>query len=129
MRGAKRARELGMAQSTFANSNGLPDPGNKMTVRELATLARYIIQTYPEFYKLFGEKEFTWNKIRQQNRNPLLNSLPGADGLKTGYTSEGGYGMVGSAVQNGMRLIVVINGLEDPEDIVADLSHALDALP
>jgi len=58
-----------------------------MTVRELAKLARYIIQTYPEFYQLFGEKEFTWNKIRQQNRNPLLNSLPGADGLKTGYTS------------------------------------------
>src|SRR6476620_10272260 len=62
----KRARELGMTQSTFANSNGLPDPGNKMSVRELAKLARYIIQTYPEFYKLFGEREFTWNKIRQQ---------------------------------------------------------------
>jgi serine-type D-Ala-D-Ala carboxypeptidase (penicillin-binding protein 5/6) len=112
----KRARELGMPQSTFANSNGLPDPGNKMTVRELAKLARYLIQTYPEFYKLFGEKEFTWNKIRQQNRNPLLNLLEGADGLKTGYTKEGGYGMVGSAVQNGLRLIVVVNGLEDPDD-------------
>src|ERR1700735_5436161 len=59
----KRARELGLTRSTFANSNGLPDPGNKMTVRELAKLARHIIQTYPEFYKLFGEKEFTWNKI------------------------------------------------------------------
>src|SRR5271154_4384054 len=104
----KRARELGLARSTFANSNGLPDPGNKMTVRELATLARYIIQTYPEFYKLFGEKEFTWNKIKQPNRNPLLNSLNGADGLKTGYTEEGGYGMVGSAVQNDIRLIVVV---------------------
>src|ERR1700761_5203758 len=112
----KRARELGMTRSTFANSNGLPDPGNKMTVRELAKLARYIIQTYPDFYKLFGEREFTWNKIRQQNRNPLLTSLDGADGLKTGYTKEGGYGMVGSAVQNGTRLIVVINGLDDPDD-------------
>src|SRR4030081_1631817 len=91
-----RARELGMTQSTFANSNGLPDPGNKMTVRELAKLARYVIQTYPDFYKLFGEREFTWNKIRQQNRNHLLPSLEGADGLKTGYTKEGGYGMVGS---------------------------------
>src|ERR1700736_4868691 len=110
----KRARELGMTRSTFANSNGLPDPGNKMTVRELARLARYVIQTYPEFYKLFGEKEFTWNKIRQQNRNPLLNSLEGADGLKTGFTKEGGYGMVGSAVQNGPELLVVDNGLEDP---------------
>src|ERR1700734_3065265 len=73
----KRARELGLTQSTFANSNGLPDPGNKMTVRELSKLARYVIQTYPEFYKLFGEKEYTWNKIRQPNRNPLLNSLEG----------------------------------------------------
>jgi D-alanyl-D-alanine carboxypeptidase (penicillin-binding protein 5/6) len=122
----KRARELGMTQSTFANSNGLPDPGNKMTVRELAKLARYIIQTYPEFYKLFGEKEFTWNKIRQPNRNPLLNSLEGADGLKTGYTKDGGYGMVGSAVQNGLRLIVVINGLDDPEDRATEAKKMLE---
>src|SRR5271163_1524557 len=122
----KRARELGLARSTFANSNGLPDPGNKMTVRELATLARYIIQTYPEFYKLFGEKEFTWNKIRQQNRNPLLNSLEGADGLKTGFTKDGGYGMVGSAVQNGVRLIVAINGLEDPEDRATEAKKMLE---
>lgn len=122
----KRARELGMTQSTFANSNGLPDPGNKMSVRELAKLARYIIQTYPEFYKLFGEREFTWNKIRQQNRNPLLTSLEGADGLKTGYTKEGGYGMVGSAVQNGMRLIVVVNGLEDPDDRASEAKKMLE---
>jgi len=122
----KRARELGLTRSTFANSNGLPDPGNKMTVRELAKLARYIIQTYPEFYKLFGEKEFTWNKIRQPNRNPLLNSLEGADGLKTGYTKEGGYGMVGSAVQNGTRLIVAINGLEDPEDRATEAKKMLE---
>jgi D-alanyl-D-alanine carboxypeptidase (penicillin-binding protein 5/6) len=122
----KRARELGMTQSTFGNSNGLPDPTNKMTVRELAMLARYVILTYPEFYKLFGEKEFTWNKIRQQNRNPLLNSLEGADGLKTGYTKEGGYGMVGSAVQNGTRLIVVVNGLEDPEDRASEAKKMLE---
>ncbi|KIZ37368.1 MULTISPECIES: D-alanyl-D-alanine carboxypeptidase family protein [Rhodopseudomonas] len=112
----KRARELGLTRSTFANSTGLPDPGNKMSVRELAVLARHIITTYPDFYKLFGEKEFTWNKIRQFNRNPLLNALTGADGLKTGHTKEGGYGVVGSAVQNGMRLIVVVNGLESSED-------------
>jgi D-alanyl-D-alanine carboxypeptidase (penicillin-binding protein 5/6) len=97
-----------------------------MTVRELSTLARHIIQTYPEFYKLFGEKEFTWNKIRQQNRNPLLNSLEGADGLKTGYTKEGGYGMVGSAVQNGMRLIAVVNGLEDPDDRASETKKMLE---
>src|SRR5579862_2993841 len=122
----KRARELGLMRSTFANSNGLPDPGNKMTVRELATLARHIIRTYPEFYKLFGEKEFTWNKIRQPNRNPLLNSLEGADGLKTGFTKEGGYGMVGSSVQNGTRLIVAINGLEDPEDRATEAKKMLE---
>jgi D-alanyl-D-alanine carboxypeptidase (penicillin-binding protein 5/6) len=122
----KRARELGLTQSTFANSNGLPDPGNKMTVRELAKLARYIIQTYPDFYKLFGEREFTWNKIRQQSRNPLLTSLEGADGLKTGFTKEGGYGMVGSAVQNGMRLIVVINGLDDPDDRASEAKKMLE---
>jgi D-alanyl-D-alanine carboxypeptidase (penicillin-binding protein 5/6) len=122
----KRARELGLTQSTFGNSNGLPDPGNKMTVRELAKLARYVIQTYPEFYKLFGEREFTWNKIRQQNRNPLLLSLEGADGLKTGYTKDGGYGMVGSAVQNGLRLIVVVNGLEDPDDRASEAKKMLE---
>jgi D-alanyl-D-alanine carboxypeptidase (penicillin-binding protein 5/6) len=122
----KRARELGLTQSTFANSSGLPDPGNRMTVRELAKLARYITQTYPDFYKLFGEREFTWNKIRQQNRNPLLNSLEGADGLKTGYTKEGGYGMVGSAVQNGMRLIVAVNGLDDPDDRMTEAKKLLE---
>jgi len=122
----KRARELGLTQSTFANSNGLPNPGNKMTVRELAKLARHIIQTYPELYPLFGEREFTWNKIRQPNRNPLLTALEGADGLKTGYTKEGGYGMVGSAVQNGTRLIVVINGLEDPEDRASEAKKMLE---
>src|SRR5262245_4216879 len=122
----KRARELGLAKSTFGNSNGLPDPNNRMTVRELAKLARHIILTYPEQYKLFNEREFTWNKIRQQNRNPLLNSLNGADGLKTGYTKEGGYGMVGSAVQNGTRLIVVINGLDDPDDRASEAKKMLE---
>jgi D-alanyl-D-alanine carboxypeptidase (penicillin-binding protein 5/6) len=122
----KRARELGLTKSTFANSSGLPDPGNKMTVRELAKLARYIILIVPEYYKLLGEKEFTWNKIKQPNRNPLLNSMEGADGLKTGYTKEGGYGMVGSAVQNGIRLIVVINGLEDSEDRASEAKKMLE---
>jgi serine-type D-Ala-D-Ala carboxypeptidase (penicillin-binding protein 5/6) len=122
----KRARELGLTRSTFGNSNGLPNPTNKMTVRELAMLARHIILDYPEFYKLFGEKEFTWNKIRQQNRNPLLNSMEGADGLKTGYTKEGGYGLVGSAVQNGTRLIVVVNGLEDSDDRATEAKKMLE---
>jgi D-alanyl-D-alanine carboxypeptidase (penicillin-binding protein 5/6) len=112
----KRARELGLVKSYFANSTGLPDPTNKVTVRELAKLARHIIQTYPEFYPIYGEKEFTWNKIRQQNRNPLLALNLGADGMKTGYTLEGGFGLVGSAIQNDLRLIVVVNGLKSAKD-------------
>jgi D-alanyl-D-alanine carboxypeptidase (penicillin-binding protein 5/6) len=122
----KRARELGMPRSTFGNASGLPDPMNRMTVRELAKLSRHIILTYPEMYKLFNEREFTWNKIRQQNRNPLLNSMTGADGLKTGFTKEGGYGMVGSAVQNDIRLIVVVNGLDDPDDRALEAKKMLE---
>src|SRR5581483_8451791 len=71
---------------------------------------------YPQYYKWFAEREFTWNKIRQQNRNPLLASVNGADGLKTGFTKEAGYNLVGSAVQNGLRLIVVITGAKDAKE-------------
>jgi D-alanyl-D-alanine carboxypeptidase (penicillin-binding protein 5/6) len=77
----KRAREIGLTKSTFGNSNGLPDPRQLMTSRELAKLARHIIQTYPEYYKYYGEREFTWNKIRQFNRTPLLAMNIGGDGL------------------------------------------------
>ncbi len=112
----KRARELGLMKSTFGNSNGLPDPRQLMTARELAKLARYIIETHPQYYKYYSEREFTWNKIRQQNRNPLLAMNIGADGLKTGFTKEAGYGLVGSAVQNGLRLIVVVNGLRSEKE-------------
>jgi D-alanyl-D-alanine carboxypeptidase (penicillin-binding protein 5/6) len=112
----KRARELGLTKSTFGNSNGLPDPRQLMTSRELAKLARHIIRTYPDYYKLYGEREFTWNKIRQYNRNPLLTMNIGADGLKTGFTKEAGYGLVGSAEQNGLRLIVVLNGLKTEKE-------------
>jgi D-alanyl-D-alanine carboxypeptidase (penicillin-binding protein 5/6) len=107
-----RARELGLTQSNFTNPTGLPDPDQRVTSRELAKLARHIIATYPEYYKWYGERDFLWNKIRQPNRNPLLAMNIGADGLKTGFTKESGYGLVGSAVQNGMRLIVVVNGLK-----------------
>jgi D-alanyl-D-alanine carboxypeptidase (penicillin-binding protein 5/6) len=112
----KRARELGLTKSTFGNSNGLPDPRQLMTSRELAKLARHIIRTYPDYYKLYGEREFTWGKIRQYNRNPLLTMNIGADGLKTGFTKESGYGLVGSAEQNGLRLIVVVNGLKSEKE-------------
>jgi len=112
----QRAREIGLAKSVFTNSNGLPDPGTVVTTRELAILARHLILDYPKFYEMFGEREFTWNKIRQYNRNPLFGMEIGADGLKTGFTSDAGYGLVGSAVQNGLRLIVVVNGLKTAKE-------------
>ena len=96
-----RARELGLTKSYFTNVDGLPDPKMRVTARELAMLARHIVHTYPEYYRWFGEREFTWNKIRQFNRNPLLAMDIGADGMKTGFTNEAGYNLVGSAVQNG----------------------------
>jgi len=122
----KRARELGLAKSTFGNSTGLPDPRQLMTSRELAKLARHIIATYPDYYKYYGEREFTWNKIRQFNRNPLLALNIGADGLKTGFTKEAGYGLVGSAVQNGLRLIVVVNGLRSEKERADEAKKMLD---
>ena len=122
----KRARELGLAKSTFGNSTGLPDPRQLMTSRELAKLARHLIETYPDYYKYYSEREFTWNKIRQFNRNPLLNLNIGADGLKTGFTKEAGYGLVGSAVQNGLRLIVVVNGLKSEKERADEAKKLLD---
>ncbi|HET6378007.1 MAG TPA: D-alanyl-D-alanine carboxypeptidase family protein [Methylocella sp.] len=106
----KRARELGLVKSTFTNAWGRGDPDQKVTPREMALLAAHIIRTYPDFYKYFSEKEFTWNKIKQSNRNPLLTMDIGADGLKTGNIDESGYGLVGSAVQNGQRLILALYG-------------------
>lgn len=112
----KRAAELGLTRSMFANSWGKSDPHERVTARELAQLAAHIIAEYPEYYHYFGEREFTWDKIRQLNRNPLLTMDLGADGLKTGELPESGYGLVGSAVQNGQRLIVVVNGLKTAAD-------------
>src|SRR5262249_14174678 len=112
----KRAREIGLTKSNFTDASGLHDPNLQVTTRELAKLAQYIIRTYPEYYKIFNEREFTWNKIRQQNRNPPLPLNIGADGLKTGFTKEAGYGIVGSAVQSGLRLIVVVNGMKTAKD-------------
>jgi serine-type D-Ala-D-Ala carboxypeptidase (penicillin-binding protein 5/6) len=109
-----RAREIGLTKSTFTNSTGLHNPGLKVTARELGKLAQHIIRTYPDFYKIYGEREFTYNKIRQFNRNPLLGW--GADGLKTGFTKESGYGLVASAEQNGLRLIVVVMGAKGEKE-------------
>jgi D-alanyl-D-alanine carboxypeptidase (penicillin-binding protein 5/6) len=112
----QRARELGLPKAVFTNSTGLPDPEMKITPRELALLARHLIETYPDLYKIYSETDFLWNKIRQRNRNPLLAMNIGADGLKTGYTKDAGYGLVASAVQDGLRLILVVNGLTSERD-------------
>ncbi|MPZ59473.1 MAG: D-alanyl-D-alanine carboxypeptidase [Rhizobiales bacterium] len=116
----KRANELGLTKSRFMNATGLPDPDQRVTVRELAKLAQHVIQTYPVLYKMYGEREFTWNKIRQYNRNPLIPMSIGADGLKTGYLKDAGYGLVGSAVHSGLRLIVVITGLKSANERAAE---------
>lgn len=108
----ERAREIGMTHSVFRNASGWPDPEHQMTARDLATLAAYLINTHKQYYSMFSEKDFTWHGIKQGNRNPLLYSYPGADGLKTGHTEEAGYGLTGSAQRNGRRLIVVVTGLE-----------------
>ena len=108
----KRAVELGLAHSNFVDPWGRDDPSQKVTARDMARLAAYVIREYPDYYHYFGEKEFTWNKIRQLNRNPLLAAEPGADGLKTGEAPEGGFSLIGSAVQDGQRLIVVVAGLK-----------------
>src|SRR5205807_3167217 len=112
----ERARALGLTKSTFTNATGLPDPRLRVTTRELAKLAQHIIRTYPDYYRYFGEREFTWNKIRQQNRNPLLALNIGADGMKTGFTKEAGYGLAASATQNGLRLIAVTNGFKTAKE-------------
>ena len=106
------ARQIGLSSSHFVNSTGLPDPDQYSTARDLATLARYIVKTFPEFYPIFSEPEFTWNKIRQLNRNSLLETGIGVDGLKTGHTEASGYGEVISAPNDGRRLIAVIHGLK-----------------
>jgi D-alanyl-D-alanine carboxypeptidase (penicillin-binding protein 5/6) len=121
-----RAREIGLTKSYFTNVDGLPDPKMRVTPRELGQLARHIVLNYPDYYKWFGEREFTWNKIRQQNRNPLIGTVDGADGMKTGFTNEAGYNLVGSAVQNGVRLIVVVTGLKNAKDRADDAKKLLD---
>lgn len=107
----RRARELGMNDSVFKNATGWPDPEHLVTSRDMAALAQHVIRDYPEYYPYFGETTFTYNKIKQGNRNPLLYRGAGADGLKTGHTEQSGYGLVASAERNGRRLILVVNGL------------------
>jgi len=106
----QEARAIGMSRSSFANAWGNGSPRQRVTPRDMARLAAYVIATYPQYYHYFGEPEFTWNGVRQQNRNPLLFMNIGADGLKTGHLAASGYGLVGSAVQGGRRLIAILYG-------------------
>lgn len=127
----KKAREIGMVQSTFGNASGLPNPNNLMTSRELAMLASYVITNHSDIYPLFATKRFEfkehqtdwcreWGRTHTMNYNKLLFTMPGADGLKTGHTEDGGYGMVASAKIGGRRLIGVINGFRgDSHDALA----------
>jgi len=111
----RRARQMGMTNSTFANSNGWPAPGHRMSMRDLALLANRLITDFPEFYPMFSEREFKFDgraPQNTQNRNPLLRLNIGADGLKTGHTSEAGYGLVGSAKQGNRRVIFAFSGLQ-----------------
>ena len=109
----ERARELGLTHLSFTNAWGNADPGERVTARDMALLANQIIEAYPDDYKIFGQRDFLWNKIKQPNRNPLLAMDIGADGLKTGNIDESGYSIVGSAVQNGERLIVALYGAKN----------------
>jgi len=105
-----KAKELGLTASSFRNSTGWPDPQQRMSCRDIAALARRLITDYPEYYRYDNEKIFKYNNIEQQNRNPLVQKGV-ADGLKTGHTDEGGYGLVASSARGGRRVIVVVNGL------------------
>ena len=108
----ERAADLGMTQSNFVNSTGWPDPGQLMSAEDLVFLAARLIEEFPQYYGYFAEESFTWENITQNNRNPLLGLGIGADGLKTGHTEEAGYGLVGSAVNDGRRIIFMIGGLD-----------------
>ena len=105
------AKILGMNNTYFTNATGWPHPDLKTTSRDLIILTRNIINNFPKLYELFNEKIYTYNNIKQSNRNPLLYSMNGADGLKTGHTNESGYGLIGSVKKNNRRVSIVINGL------------------
>ena len=111
----EQARALGMKNSSFANSTGLPDPALYTTARDIAILARAMIRDFPQYYRWYSQKEFVWNNIRQGNRNGLLYRDPSADGIKTGHTDSAGYCLVSSAQRNGTRMISAVFGTESPK--------------
>ncbi|MCP5373557.1 MAG: D-alanyl-D-alanine carboxypeptidase [Hyphomicrobiales bacterium] len=112
----RKGQQIGLQNSHFRNATGWPDPEHRMTARDLATLALRIIRDFPEYYHYFAELEFTYNGIKQHNRNPLLYKNMGADGLKTGHTENAGYGLTASVKRNDRRLVLVVNGLESRKE-------------
>ncbi len=110
------AKEIGLTDSNFTNSTGWPDPDHLTTIKDLLTLTIRTIEDFPSLYHYYSEKEFTYGGIKQLNRNPLLFNSEGADGLKTGHTSLGGYGLVASIKKNNRRLILILNGLKKTKD-------------
>jgi D-alanyl-D-alanine carboxypeptidase (penicillin-binding protein 5/6) len=122
----ERARELGLTQSVFKNSTGLPAEGQMVTVRELVKLALHIFREYPDFYRFYSQPDFTWNKITQRNRNPLLGMSIGADGMKTGYTEESGYAIVGSVARDDRRLFVALSGMTSERERAEEARKILD---
>ena len=121
-----KADEIGLKNSSFRNSTGLADPAQKMSVRDLALLARYIILNHPAFFTIYSEKNFNWSDINQPSRNPLLVDYPGADGMQTGFTKEGGYGIVGTVERDGRRLIMVLAGMPSVDERKAEAEKMLD---
>lgn len=121
-----KARELGMTGSYFVNSTGWPDPDHYMTAEDMANLARRTVQEFPEYYHFYSETEYTYNGIRQTNRNPLLYKGIGVDGLKTGHTSEAGYGLTASAERKGRRIFLVVNGLSSKKERSAESERLMD---
>jgi serine-type D-Ala-D-Ala carboxypeptidase (penicillin-binding protein 5/6) len=121
----RRAHELGLSSTTLTNASGWPDPEHLMSVRDLATLARIIIEKFPEYYHFFSEKEFVYSGIKQHARNPLLYDDMGADGLKTGHTEEAGYGLTASAIRDDRRLILVVAGLEKASQRASEAERLL----
>ncbi len=122
----KKAKEIGLKNSVFLNSTGWPADGHFMSARDLALLAKKIISDFPEYYPMFAEKTFTFSKIKQGNRNPLLYRNIGADGLKTGHTEASGYGLVASTIRKGRRLILVVNGLASARERASESARLLD---
>lgn len=122
----ERARQIGLEKSTFVNSTGLPADGQQTTVRELALLALHIWREYPDLYRYYGQKDFTWNKITQKNRNPLLAMDIGADGLAVGMSEASGFGIVGSVNHNGARLIAAMSGLASDRERAEEARKLLD---